>query len=241
MTTTSSRSKVRILLVEDHALFAESLDLALTMEGYDVHRFSPPDGSGTGPGSTAALIAAAVGLRPRIVLLDLDLGAFADGTDLIHPLARSGANVVVVTASTDRARWGECVRYGARAVISKTRPLNDIMSVVRRIHHGLPVMSHEEREELLRAWHSQRTQQQAVRRRLSNLTQREREVLGQLMEGRQVREIARTRYVSEATVRTQVKSILAKLEVSSQLAAVGLARTAGWQPPTTGEASHRSG
>jgi DNA-binding NarL/FixJ family response regulator len=38
-------------------------------------------------------------------------------------------------------------------------------------------------------------------------------------------------FVSETTVRTQVKAILAKLEVRSQLAAVGLAHRAGWQPP----------
>jgi two-component system nitrate/nitrite response regulator NarL len=232
MTTppTSSRSKVRILLLEDHALFAESLDLALTMEGYDVRRFPVP----ARPVSTASVISAAVRIRPRIVLLDLDLGGFGDGAELIRPLARSGANVVVVTAATEPARWGECIRNGARTVVSKTRPLNDILSVVRRIHHGLPVMDHEERERLLRTWHEQRSQHELVRRRLSALTTREREVLGQLMEGRQVREIARTRFVSDATVRTQVKSILAKLEVSSQLAAVGLARSVGWKPPPSG-------
>ncbi len=224
----SSRSKVRILLVEDHALFAESLDLALTMEGYDVRRFPIP----AKPGPTAPLISAVVRIRPRVVLLDLDLGGFGDGAELINPLARTGANVVVVTASTDQARWGECVRQGARKVISKTQPLNEIMSVVRKIYQGLPVMDHEEREDLLRIWHTQRSQQQLVRRRLAILTTREREVLGQLMEGRQVREIARARFVSEATVRTQVKSILAKLEVSSQLAAVGLARSVDWLPPT---------
>lgn len=226
----SSRSSVRILLVEDHALFAESLDLALTMEGYDVRRFPVPNE----PGATAPLVTTTLRLRPRIVLLDLDLGTFADGVDLINPLARTGANVVVVTASTDRARWGDCVRQGARKVIAKTQPLNVITSVVRRIHHGLPVMDHEEREELIRLWHEERAKQQAVRRRLTTLTPREREVLGHLMEGRQVREIARSRYVSEATVRTQVKSILAKLEVTSQLSAVGLARSVGWQPPTAG-------
>ena len=47
------------------------------------------------------------------------------------------------------------------------------------------------------------------------------------MRGRSVREIASIGVVSEATVRTQVKSILAKLEVSSQLAAVGLAHRMG--------------
>ncbi len=224
---TSSRSKVRVLIVEDHALFAESLDLALTMEGYDVHRF-PMTGQAA---ATAPLVSTALRLRPRVVLLDLDLGAFGDGVALIHPLARSGANVVVVTASTDRARWGECVRHGARRVIAKTEPLNEIMSVVRRIHQGQPVMDHNEREELLRIWHDTRSKQQDVRNRLTALTPRERAVLGQLMEGRQVREIARTRFVSEATVRTQVKSILAKLDVTSQLAAVGLARSVGWRPP----------
>ena len=224
----SSRSKVRILLVEDHALFAESLDLALTMEGYDVRRFPLPDR----PSATAPVIASAIRMRPRIVLLDLDLGGFGDGADLINPLARTGANVVVVTASTDRSRWGECVRHGARKVIAKTQPLNEIMAVVRKIHHGLPVMDHEEREELLRTWHEERSRQQVVRHRLSSLTAREREVLGHMMEGRQVREIARDRFVSEATVRTQVKSILAKLEVTSQLAAVGMARSVGWIPPS---------
>ena len=51
------------------------------------------------------------------------------------------------------------------------------------------------------------------------------------MRGRAVREIAGLSVVSEATVRTQVKSILAKLEVSSQLAAVGMAHEIGWQAP----------
>ena len=60
---------------------------------------------------------------------------------------------------------------------------------------------------------------------------RETEVLGHLMKGRAVRQIAERGAVSEATVRTQVKSILAKLEVTSQLAAVGVAHRVGWRPP----------
>ena len=51
------------------------------------------------------------------------------------------------------------------------------------------------------------------------------------MKGQTVREIATECVVAEATVRTQVKSILAKLEVTSQLAAVGLAHRVGWKPP----------
>jgi two-component system, NarL family, nitrate/nitrite response regulator NarL len=58
-------------------------------------------------------------------------------------------------------------------------------------------------------------------------------VLGHLMRGQTVHEIATTSFVSEATVRTQVKAILAKLEVSSQIAAVGLAHQIGWHSPLT--------
>jgi two-component system, NarL family, nitrate/nitrite response regulator NarL len=223
----TSRSQVRILIVEDHVLFAESLDLALSVEGYDVRRVDVP----TEAGSPGALVAGLLRLRPRIVLLDLDLGAFGDGVRLVSPLAKAGVNVVVVTASVDKGRWGEAVRHGARATLSKSQPLNDILATVRRINAGLPVMTHEQREELLRLWHDQRAEIAALQERFEQLTGRESQVLGHLMLGRTVHDIAAVGVVSEATVRTQVKSILAKLHVSSQLAAVGLAHQVDWQPP----------
>jgi DNA-binding NarL/FixJ family response regulator len=223
----TSRANLRILIVEDHVLFAESLELALSVEGYDVRRVPVPCEE-RAPGALAASV---VRLRPRVVLLDLDLGGFGDGVRLIAPLARSGVNVVVVTASIDKGRWGEAVRYGARKVLPKSRPLNEILAAVRRINQGLPVMSREEREELLAYWHSERAERQELQIRFDLLTVRERQVLANLMRGRTVRDIARASVVSEATVRTQVKSILAKLEVTSQLAAVGLAHSISWQPP----------
>ena len=55
-------------------------------------------------------------------------------------MVRAGIDVVVVTASTDRARWGECLRNGARKVLSKSQPLNEILATVRRINQGFPVI-----------------------------------------------------------------------------------------------------
>jgi DNA-binding NarL/FixJ family response regulator len=223
----TSRSRFPVVIVEDHVLFAESLELALSVEGYDVRRVTIPDKE-QAPG---ALITAISRSRPRVVLLDLDLGRFGDAERLIGPLARSGINVVVVTASMDRARWGEAVRQGARKVLPKSRPLNDILATVRRLNQGLQVMSTEEREELLRIWAAERAELVDLEARLAQLTVREREVLAHLMQGHTVREIADAGVVAEATVRTQVKSILAKLDVTSQLAAVGLAHRVGWRPP----------
>jgi DNA-binding NarL/FixJ family response regulator len=225
----SPRSRVRVAIVDDHVLFAESLELALSVEGYDVRRPDLPDD----PGSPGSLLSAVTRLKPLVVLLDLDLGRFGDGVRLIGPLAKAGINVVVVTSSLDRARWGDSLRLGARAVLSKSRPLNDIMATVRRLYQGLPVMDREEREELLRHWQRQRAEHHSVREQIERLTAREAQVLGHLMRGQTVHEIATTSFVSEATVRTQVKAILAKLEVSSQIAAVGLAHQIGWHPPVT--------
>lgn len=222
--TQDTRPSTRVLIIEDHTLFAESLELALSLEGYDVRRLALPEIGG----SMATLRSTALRSNARIVLLDLDLGRFGDGMNLISPLARSGANVVVVTASTDHGRWGACVRQGARKILSKGRPLQETLSTVRRLHQGLPVMTSDELERLLDAWRSDRMVTDDMRRRLELLTPREKQVLGALIEGHNVREIARIGVVSEATVRTQVKSILGKLEVSSQLAAVGLAHHVGW-------------
>lgn len=202
--------------------------MTLEAEGYPVRRVE----LGGGQMSLAAVLSATLRTTPRIVLLDLDLGATGDGTGLVEPLARAGISVIVVTGSSDRTRWGECLRRGAKAVLAKTAPLQEVVACVRRARDGLPLMSMETRLELIELAIDAGDEVRAIRARLDRLTRREVEILGALMRGEQVREIARRSVVSEATVRTQVKSILAKLEINSQLAAVGVAHRAGWRPPT---------
>jgi DNA-binding NarL/FixJ family response regulator len=214
-----------VLIIDDHVLFAESLELALSLEGYDVRRLELPDEGG----SMATLRSLALRANPRTVLLDLDLGRFGDGVNLIGPLAKAGINVVVLTASEELGRWGGCMRLGARRVLPKSGALQQALATVRRLHQGLPVTSRDELETLLDAWARERQAHDDLRRRLDLLTPRERQVLGALIEGRTVRAISQESVVSEATVRTQVKSILNKLEVSSQLAAVGMANQVGWK------------
>lgn len=220
-----TRADHRVLIVDDHVLFAESLELALSLEGYDVRRLELPEDGG----SMATLRSLALRANPRTVILDLDLGRFGDGVNLISPLAHAHVNVVVVTASQELGRWGECMRLGARKVLTKSGALQQALSTVRRLHQGLPVTTREELESLLDAWSHQSRVDDDIRRRLDRLTPRERQVLEALIEGRTVRAISQDSVVSEATVRTQVKSILNKLEVSSQLAAVGMANQVGWK------------
>ena len=223
----------RVAIVEDHELFAEALDAAMTLEGHDVHRVA----LGDDPLNNSRLLANLLRIKPKIVLLDLDLGETGDGARLVEPLTRAGIAVVVVTGSSDRVRWGECLRYGARTVLPKSTPLNSLLATIRLIGESRAVLGREERERLIAHYYAESGRIRALRNRLDELTTREREVLAHLMNGQPVRDIARESFVSEATVRTQVKSILAKLEVTSQLAAVGAAHQASWRPPAVAKSS----
>ncbi|WP_122816514.1 response regulator [Nocardioides pantholopis] len=214
----------RVAIIDDHDLFAESLDLALAMQGYEVHRLPVPES----PGRAQDLLDAVHSTAPGIVLLDLDLGPFGSGIDLVAPLVQREAAVLVVTAETDRATWGACLARGAARVLAKSSPLREISVAVRRLAQGLPVLAPEERQQLIEEWQRRERELHQLLARFRALTAREQEVLTQLALGRTVREIAHLSVVSEATVRTQVRSILAKLGVSSQLAAVGLAHQLGW-------------
>lgn len=221
------QAPTRITIVDDHALFAESLALTLEAEGHPVRRVDLT----AGHTSLASVLAAVLRTAPRVVLLDLDLGRIGDGTRLIDSIAATGTAVIVLTGSSDRVRWGECLRRGAKTVLTKTCPLEDVVTSVRRARDGMALMPPEERALLIEMAVAEDTQLRDIRTRLERLTRREMEILGELMRGHQVREIAQTCVVSEATVRTQVKSILAKLEINSQIAAVGAAYQVGWRPP----------
>ncbi len=220
----------RVTIVDDHELFAEALDVTLTLEGHHVHRVSTDDHALPAGHLCETILRS----RPSVVLLDLDLGASANGASVVQPLTQAGIAVVVVTGNIDRARWGQVLSYGAHTVLPKSAPLNTILSTIRLIGAGRRILPREERDRLLACFHEERGRVLDSRARLDSLTIREREILEHLINGEQVREIARESFVSEGTVRTQVKSILAKLGVSSQLAAVSVALAARRRLPVGG-------
>jgi two-component system, NarL family, nitrate/nitrite response regulator NarL len=214
----------RIVLVDDHALIAQTIRLALAAEGFDVTVVSPVPST---PDRTH-LLANILAASPRLVLLDLDLGSAGDGARLIQPIRQAGADVVVVTATTDPLRIGQCLAHGAQHVLSKATPLEEIVGSLHRVLAGRPALGASQRQSLVAHWQRQSTDLRSRRARLDRLSRREAEILAALMEGQRVREIAQASYVSEATARTQVKAILFKLGVTSQIGAVAVARDTGW-------------
>jgi DNA-binding NarL/FixJ family response regulator len=169
-------------------------------------------------------------LRPDVVLLDLDLGAMGDGVDLVQPLTELGARVLVVSGTTDRVRLAGTVERGAVGFLPKTVPFEDLLSTVLDVVAQRPVLSTAERYELMAELRSARAFRSKGLAPFGTLTPKERAVLAALSQGLRAEIIAADSVVSEATVRSQIRSVLAKLGVKSQLEAVALAWNVGWFP-----------
>lgn len=149
-------------------------------------------------------------------------------------IARSralGAAVAVLFCSTEpiaAARW---IEIGASAVLTHAAPLREIEDTLARLARSETVLGVSVREGLLSRLRSQR-QIDAERNALFlGLTRREAQVLRALALGASPEEVARTSFVSLNTVRTQIRGVLAKLGVTSVVAAVALAYRTGWMAP----------
>ncbi len=213
-----------VLIVEDHELLAQSLAFALTAEGFAV--------AVAALDSPAGILAAFEQSAAGIVLLDLDLGGtVGDGLGLVRPLSERGGRVVVVSGSSARPRLASCLEQGAVGVLPKSTPYERLVDAVLDVAAGRPVISEAERHALLtelRAWRARQRHEMAP---FETLTVRESQVLDALMDGQGCEAIASAWFVSEATVRTQIRGVLTKLGVSSQLAAAAQAQRVGWRPP----------
>jgi DNA-binding NarL/FixJ family response regulator len=211
----------RVLVVEDHALLALSVQLALSARGWIVET--------TGGPTAAAIVDHAQRFGPRSVLLDIRLGdVVGSGVDLIAPLCATGAAIVMLTAETDSHVLASCLEAGAIGWIGKHASLDEVEAALGDVREGRPLVGRTVREAMLAQLRAHRATRHSALSPFEQLTQREREVLALLIEGLAAEEIAETRYVALTTVRSQIRSVLRKLGVRSQLAAVACANRAGW-------------
>jgi DNA-binding NarL/FixJ family response regulator len=225
-TPDGSEHSTRLVIVEDHELLATSLALALHQRGLEAQTVAGP--------TADAIIDTVRGLAPILVLLDLDLGpSLGSGLELIRPLIKAGGRVVMMTGMVERVQLAACVEAGAVGIVSKTAGFAELVDAIRRAADGESLLDPAERQALLSELRAGRRAERERLAPFTTLSPREQAVLARLVAGDSAETIAARSYLSLATIRTQIKSILRKLGVSSQLAAVALARNAGW--PQSGD------
>jgi len=209
MHSTPVPGPIRVLCVDDHRIVRDGIALII---GRD------PDMEVVG---CAASGEEAVELfkdqRPDVTLMDLQLRSMS-GVEAIRAIRREdpAARVVVLTISRCYEDVYRALEAGAATYLLKDTALEDLVRVVREVHvGGQPDISPYVKVQL------------AERARKPVLTPRELQVLGLIRRGLRNREIAASLGISEETVQSHVKSILAKLGVPDRTAAIDVALQRG--------------
>jgi two-component system nitrate/nitrite response regulator NarL len=205
--------KVRIFLVDDHALFSEAIRLALEENGATVVGIAHSVEEG---------MSGVRALRPDLALIDIGL---PDGSGLTlgqRILEEKGLDTLVVALSAlaDPRAVREALQAGFHGYIIKDTPIPRFIQAIDAVLAGEVVLP---RALSARVAGMQSVEERAVSLLAGQLTSREREVLGLLVEGASGQSIARTLGISPNTVRTHVQNVLTKLQVNSRLEAATFA------------------
>ncbi len=205
----------RVLVVDDHRTFAELLAGALAAEGMEILGIAH---------SAGQAVTMAEQLQPDIVVMDIQMPR-QDGlsaTRRVREVA-PGAIVAVVTAHRDPDWVVRAAQAGASAFIPKDGSLTEMLDVLARVRGGQMLVA----PSAFAAQPAPSTSAAAGGEIAPRLTPREREVLGCLGRGMQVKTAARTLGISQETCRGYVKAIHKKLSARSQLEAVLTAQRLG--------------
>jgi len=205
---------MRVLIIDDHALFRVGLQGLLEQRGIEV-----ADAVASGIEG----IQRAKELKPDIVLLDLrmpDMG----GLEVLQQLRENESTipVVMLTTSNEEADLIKSLRSGAQGYLLKDMEPDELVSALRDIENGKNVVAQDLTDALARMVQGDTTVDDDDGP-FSELTPREMEILCLLAEGQSNKLIARNLGISDGTVKLHVKAILRKLGIHSRVEAAVIA------------------
>lgn len=209
---------MRVLLIDDHALFRFGLRELLERRDIDVLEAT---------GDCEEGIRLARELKPDVVLLDMRMPEMS-GIDVLKRLREDHPEmpVTLLTTSQDEQDVLNSLQYGANGYLLKDMEPDELIAALSEIVDGGTVVSKELTAVLARAAVRQDDvglPQKSENDHFSELTPREREILCHLAEGESNKVIARNLGISDGTVKLHVKAILRKLEVHSRVEAAVMA------------------
>jgi DNA-binding NarL/FixJ family response regulator len=199
--------RLRVAVASDQALVAEAIAAALAGRSFDVEVLP-----------WSATMTRSRGPDVALLLSDLDRPARIRAA--LRILVRVEAPWVVLAGTPRGPVWGALLEGGATIVAPVSTGLDEVAEMLRAVASGYVAMGTDDRRELVAEWRGLKAQQEAIAARIATMTPRETEVLRLLYAGTSVRDIATRLGVAESTVRSQVRRILRRLEVPSQMAAV---------------------
>jgi DNA-binding NarL/FixJ family response regulator len=212
---TSEKSKVSIVIADDHAVLRESLSALLNTQ---------PDFRVIGSaGSGMEALDLMQKHHPQVLVLDL-LMPNGDGFEVLRTLDRAGSRVasVVLTASDKQTDYVQTVRYGARGLVLKTDGPEKLFSAIRNVAAGELAFSDEITQQVIGAIAADTSVEVNT---LARLSEREQEIANLVARGLKNRDIAAQLAISENTVKRHLQSIFSKTGSRDRLELAVLALT----------------
>ncbi|CAM2885893.1 response regulator transcription factor [Prescottella defluvii] len=217
---------ISVLLVDDQELMRMGLNMVLDAHDDIVVVGEAADGAGA--------VEAAADLRPDVVLMDVRMPV-VDGVTATERILEAGGPtrvLVMTTFDVDEHALG-ALRAGASGFLLKDTPPEDLVSAIRSVAAGDAVVSPRVTKRLIARFISDDVPPSRDPAMLDVLTDREREVLCLVAGGLSNSEIAQRLHLSEATVKSHVGRVFAKLGVRDRVQAVVLSYETGLVRPGT--------
>lgn len=214
-------SRTRILLADDHALFREGLAGIIA---------SQPDFEVVGQaGDGLEAVVKAAEMQPDLILMDIQMPGM-DGIEATRQitLQQPSIAIVILTVREEPERLFQAIKSGARGYLLKSMSSKEMITLLRGVVQGEAPLAPSVAVHMLEEFRRMsRLVPEDIEAEDNTLTRREQNVLGMAAAGLSDKEIAAELSLSVHTVKTHMRNILTKLQVSNRRQAAQAARIKG--------------
>ncbi|MCL6443220.1 MAG: response regulator transcription factor [Alicyclobacillus sp.] len=216
MGTRQDESVIKVLVVDDHELFRRGVVAVLR---------STPGVCVVGEaGNGRDALESFQAFQPDVTLLDIHM-PICNGLETARKMRQTDPNtkILMLTVSETEEMLFEAVKSGASGYVLKSVSPEQLVECVRRVYEGEPVVPSSLAMKMIAEFSRVTAGHAPSNRSVTELTEREREVLQYLSAGASNKEIAKALFISENTVRNHVRHILEKLHLSNRAQAAAYA------------------
>lgn len=197
---------INIVIVDDQSILREGLKLVLSkVENFNI--------IGTGENGKDAYNLCKDN-HIDVVLMDIKM-PIMDGVEATKLIKRDfpHINIIILTTFNDDEYIFEALKYGASGYLLKDATMEKIVEAINEVYKGGVLIQPDVAKKMVNMFSMMTKDEVHIDKRVDDLTDRERDILRNLGEGKSNKEIAKILYISEGTVKNHITSILNKLDL----------------------------